>query len=93
MLKSCAYFLPDRRQRHHPGDRAPKGPGPGPAQAHADLLHGRAVVPSRARVPALPVRRGPRAHGTREAAESVGNTGKRKCCFQEEKLMFGVKQR
>lgn len=71
-------LLLDRRQRHHPGDRAAEGPRLGPAQAHADLLHGRATVPARARVPALPVRRRPRAHRARQAAEFVGNTGKRK---------------
>lgn len=71
-------LLPVRRQRHHPGDRAAQGPRLGPAQAHADLLHGRAAVPARARVPAVPVRRGPRAHRAREAAEFVRNAGKRK---------------
>lgn len=66
----------NRRQRHHPGDRPAEGPRPGPAQAHADLLHGRAAVPARARVPALPVRGGPRAHGAGPAAESVRDPGK-----------------
>lgn len=74
----CSFLLPVRRQRHHPGDRAAEGPRLGPAQAHADLLHGRAAVPARARVPAVPVCRGPRAHRAREAAEFVRNTGKRK---------------
>lgn len=52
----------DRRQRHHPGDRATEGPGPGPPEAHADFVHRRAAVPARARVPAVPIRRGSRAH-------------------------------
>lgn len=70
-------FLPlRRRQRHHPGDRPAEGPRPGPAQAHADVLHGRAAVPARARVPAVPVRSGARAHGAREATQPLGNTGK-----------------
>lgn len=70
------YFYPDRRQRHHPGDRAAQGPGPGPAQAHAHLLHGRAAVPARARVPAVPVRGGPGAHGARPPAQPVRDAGR-----------------
>lgn len=66
----------DRRQRHHPGDRATEGPGPGPPEAHADFVHGRAAVPARARVPAVPIRRGSRAHWAREAAKFVRNAGK-----------------
>lgn len=69
-------FIPNRRQRHHPGDRPAEGPRPGPAQAHAHLLHGGAAVRARARVPAVPVRRGPRAHGAREAAESLRDSGR-----------------
>lgn len=58
-------MFPNRRERHHPGDRASEGPRPGPAEAHTDLVHGRAAVPAGARVPAVPVRGGPGAHGAR----------------------------
>lgn len=67
--------VPNRRQGHYPGDRAAERPGSGPAEAHAHVLHGGAALPARARVHALSVRGRARAHGARETAQSVGNTG------------------
>lgn len=67
-----------RRQRHHPGDCAAERPRLGPAQANADLLHGRAAVPARTGVPAVPIRRWPRAHRARQATQFVRNAGEEK---------------
>lgn len=64
-----------RRQRHHPGDRPPEGTRPGPAQTHADLVHGRAAVPAGAGVPAVPVRGGPGENRAGPAAQPVRNSG------------------
>lgn len=72
----CCCVFPYRRQRHHPGDCAAERPRPGPAQADADLVHGRAAVPAGTGVPAVPVRGWPGAHRARQAAQSVRNTGK-----------------
>lgn len=74
----CCVFMSHRRQRHHPGDCAAERPRLGPAQANADLLHGRAAVPARTRVPAVPIRRWPRAHRARQATQFVRNAGKEK---------------
>lgn len=72
----CCCVFPYRRQRHHPGDCAAERPGPGPAQADADLVHGRAALPAGTGVPAVPVRGWPGAHRARQAAQSVRNAGK-----------------
>ncbi|XP_053921923.1 ventral anterior homeobox 2 isoform X3 [Cuculus canorus] len=45
-----------RCQRDDPGDRASQGPGLGPTQADADVLHGGAALPPGAGIPALPVK-------------------------------------
>lgn len=71
----CVFHATVRRQGHHPGDRPAQRPGPGPAQAHPDLLHGGAAVPPRAGVPAVSVRRGAWAHRAGPAAQPVRNTG------------------
>ncbi len=64
-----------RRQGHYSGDRPAQRPGSRPAEAHADLVLGGAAVPAGARVPAMSVRGRARAHGARQAAQSVGNSG------------------
>lgn len=68
--------VPPRCQRDDSGDRPPQGPGPGPAQAHADVLHGGAALPPGAGVPALPVRGGPRADRASAAAQPLRDPGK-----------------
>lgn len=72
----CCCVLPYRRQRHHPGDCAAERPRPGPAQTHANLVHGRATVPTGTGVPAVPVRGWPGTHRARQAAQFVRNAGK-----------------
>lgn len=65
----------NRRQGHYSGDCPAERPGPRPAEAHADLLHGGAALPARARVPAVSVRGRARAHRARQTAQSFRNSG------------------